>query len=67
MSRRYREIEIGDSVYTATPAYRAGAKWAREELPWLDANPHRSGSQAHYDWENGYNNEEDGHHKGVLS
>lgn len=63
MRRKYREIVVGDTIYEASPAYRAGAKWARLDLPWLGANPHRDGSQAHNDWEDGYNNEMDGVHE----
>lgn len=55
------EICIGDTVYAITASYLAGVRAARGNVPY-HANPHRSGSQPYFDWNSGYENEDEGHH-----
>lgn len=54
-------LVIHDTIYTITPAYVAGAKAMRENVPW-HCNPHRQGSQRHHDWDAGHTHEASGFH-----
>lgn len=59
---RYKELVIDDTVYTLTPAYRAGAQAYKAGTPYNVGNPYRDGSQAWYDWNDGHVNESEGYH-----
>ncbi len=50
------ELICGDAIYTMTPAYLAGAKDARDQVPHF-ANPYPSSSQEEYDWNDGHTHE----------
>jgi len=53
---------IHDTLYTMTPAYIAGARACRDEVPhW--ANPHADGTQDSYDWSFAHDNEAAGEHR----
>jgi hypothetical protein len=53
---KVNELVCGDTVYALTPAYIKGARDARDGASHF-SNPHRSGSQRHFDWDAGLSNE----------
>lgn len=49
-------IICGDTIHQMSPAYIAGARACREEVPYR-ANPYPDGTQRASDWEAGHDNE----------
>jgi hypothetical protein len=56
MASKLNTLLVGDTLYELGPYYRDGARACRSETPFW-ANPHRDGSQRHYDWAAGHDNE----------
>jgi hypothetical protein len=50
---RLTEKQVGDTLYTFTPAFREGARALWASVPYT-CNPYRAGSQRAQDWEDGH-------------
>jgi hypothetical protein len=62
MSYRNNAIMMGDTIYEVDKAYRDGAEAMRRRVPYNVGNPHRYGTYAHDQWNNGHAHEATGEH-----